>query len=168
MCYGGRRMRRDSLHLTLAFLGGVAEERVETLCGIAAGLDLAPFDLHLDQLGNWRHNRIVWAGCNPSSPGFVELNEAAGKLTAVLRKAGFTIEDRPFAAHVTLLRNADLRHSNAPEDSPVYEPIIWQVSGFVLVESQLRENGADYRIIGRWPSSSLDHHSIDANMGLRR
>ena len=42
---GGRATRRETLHLTLAFLGEVADEHVPHLCGLATGLSAPAFRL---------------------------------------------------------------------------------------------------------------------------
>ena len=63
------------------------------------------------------------------------------------------LEERAFAAHVTLLRNASESDLGT---LPALETIAWPVSEFVLVESQLAASGASYRIIDRWPLAAAD------------
>jgi len=139
---GGRLMRREMLHLTLAFLGDIAAERLADAIRVADGIaGAAPFTLALDHLGYWRHNRILWAG-GDSLP----LTLLATALTDGLRAAGFALDARPFVAHMTLLRDA---HCPSPPQLPT--PVIWPVTEFVLVESQLGREGARYEIIRRWP-----------------
>jgi 2'-5' RNA ligase len=46
---GGRPTRLETLHLTLAFLGEVADERVPGLLALATNLPAAPFELRIDQ-----------------------------------------------------------------------------------------------------------------------
>ncbi|MEK7738355.1 MAG: RNA 2',3'-cyclic phosphodiesterase [Pseudomonadota bacterium] len=154
---GGRRMRRETLHLTLAFIGDVPPERVESLQQAAAGVTNPVFTLQFDRLACWRHNRIAWAGCSePPLPLMTLVGQLAGRLAA----AGLPLEVRDFAAHVTLLRNA---HCQPLTEG---EPITWPVQDFVLVESNLMHkkvsapgsklpkeasDGAKYQIIDRWP-----------------
>lgn len=138
---GGRPMRRDSLHLTLAFLGEQPEARIAEARAVADAVAAEPFTLTIDRLGYWRHNRILWAGGD--CPPLVALADALG---ACLRAAGFVLDERPFAAHATLLRNA-----RCPAVPALATPIAWPVTEFVLVESRLSAEGADYRAIGRWP-----------------
>jgi 2'-5' RNA ligase len=52
------------------------------------------------------------------------------ELHSELRKGGFQLEDRPFAAHVTLLRKA-----KRPAAFPALPPVQWPVGEFSLVES---------------------------------
>ena len=61
---GGRAARAENLHLTLAFLGNVRQERFAELAAIgatAAGA-AAPFMLTLDSLGVFRDAGVAWAG----------------------------------------------------------------------------------------------------------
>lgn len=140
---GGRVMRRETLHVTLAFIGNVDAERLAQLQEVAARVSSPEFDLELDRLAWWRHNRIVWAGTAEVPPA---LETLAGDLAAGLRRAGFRVEDRPFAVHVTLLRNVrdggDLRQAAA---------VRWPVKEFLLVESLLKPRGAVYRPLARYP-----------------
>ena len=137
---GGRSMRRETLHLTLAFLGEVASGRIEGLRQVAAAIRAPSFTLRLDTLGCWRH--IVWAGCRQLPPPLAGL---VGQLQSVLLRAGVSLEDRPFAAHVTLLRNA-----RCGEPLPL-PPIAWHAAEFVLAAAQGSASGGGYAAIGRWP-----------------
>lgn len=140
---GGRRMDRDTLHLTLAFIGEVSPMQLETLKGLAATVAGVPFELVLDRLDWVRGKRIVWAGCNVLPPPLAQL---AASLAEKLREGGFRVEERPFAAHVTLLRKA-----GPPRASLTLPQVRWPAEDFVLVESNLNSDGARYSVIGRWP-----------------
>lgn len=137
----GRLMRRETLHLTLAFLGDVSDDRIADARRVADALAGEPFDISLDELGYWKHNRILWAG-GVSPP----LTFLAKDLNDGLRASGFRLDSRPFVAHMTLLRDARCA------ETPVFtEPVAWPVREFVLVESKLSSDGARYEAIGRWP-----------------
>jgi 2'-5' RNA ligase len=144
---GGRAMRRETLHLTLAFLGGVSLDRADRALAVAAEVRGDAFDLLLDRLECWRHNHIVWAGASLVPAAALHLAE---ELAGALRHEGFSLERRPFAAHVTLLRNA-----SCPEALPQPKPILWPVRDFVLVESRLSPKGAHYEVVGRWPLATV-------------
>ncbi len=137
-------MRRETLHLTLAFIGDIAPERLVQLKGIAAAIRLPSFDLLFDRLECLPRKKIAWVSTGAPT---AELQELAANLNAQLKAAGFRTEERPFAAHVTLLRKANCVAGKA-DDSLHIE---WPVRDFVLVESELKPEGASYRIIGRWP-----------------
>ncbi len=141
----GRRMRRDTLHMTLAFIGDVAPERLAALLAVGDRVGAAAFTLALDRLAGWRHNRIVWAGAHETPAPLAAL---VGRLNGELAAAGFPVEQRSFAPHVTLLRNA---RATLPERT--VDPIEWRVDGFALMESQRREDGAHYTPMGQWTVS---------------
>ncbi|MBM3391488.1 MAG: RNA 2',3'-cyclic phosphodiesterase [Betaproteobacteria bacterium] len=141
---GGRCMRRDTLHLTLAFVGETTPERLAALRGIAEAIRLPAFDLSFDRGQCLARKRIFWAAAGRIPEA---LRELAAALARQLDAAGFRTEDRPFAAHVTLLRHA--RCDGGPPPGELC--IAWPVRDFVLVESDMKPQGARYRIIGRWP-----------------
>jgi len=134
-------MRCDTLHVTLAFLGDIPADRLTEARKAADTVVAEPFDLELDRLGYWKHNRILWAG--GVSPRLTFLAEALGDN---LRAAGFALESRPFFAHLTLLRDA-----RCVELPVMREAVRWPVSEFVLAESRLSREGSRYDIVGRWP-----------------
>lgn len=137
---GGRAMRPQNLHLTLAFLGNVAGERVRGLAAMPAPA-VRRFELTLDCAGYWPRNRIVWAGAAAPPPALEAL--AAG-LRERLDGAGQPYDPKPFVPHVTLLREA--RRASLP----AFAPVAWPVTEVVLVQSV---PGADYAILARSPLS---------------
>ena len=139
----GRAMAAANLHVTLAFLGNVPEARVPAFEALADGLTGEPFELRLDRLGYWRHNRIVWAGAR-AMPAALEALAADMKLA--LQGVGWAVDERPYAAHVTLLRDA--RRGPAGHDA-IVPP--WRVDGFVLVRSEQGAGGVRYTPVRRWP-----------------
>ena len=87
----------ENLHLTLAFLG-----ETEDLAGAVAALAAIrarPFSLSVGgPLG--RFDDLWWAGVRAGRA----LEDLALSLQADLRARGFSIEDRPFQPHITLVR----------------------------------------------------------------
>lgn len=141
---GGRRMRREGLHLTLAFIGEVPAERLDILRQAAERVVAPAFTLRLDRLDCWRHKRIAWAGC--SEPP-LQLLTLVGQVFERLGEAGLPLAGGDYTAHVTLLRNV---HCAGCTPLPDFEPIDWAVSEFVLAESTLSPEGARYAVIDRW------------------
>ena len=140
---GGRMIPARNIHLTLVFLGNVATGRVPDLHALAATIVAPPTDLTIDEVDYWRRNRIAWAGA-AKCPG--TLRTLVAQLTHALLTAGFHCEDREYAPHITLLRDA--RRSPAVKAAG---GIAWRACDFVLMQS-LRRNGAVvYEAIGRWP-----------------
>ena len=139
----GIRIRDESIHLTLAFVGDVDGGRLAELLAPPAELTVARFTLTLDRWGCWPRNGIAWVG-----PSRVPdpLRELAAGMEAWLRDAGFEMDFRLFNPHVTLVRKAQC--APLPDSTPCIE---WQVKDFVLVRSTLAPDGSRYEIIGRWP-----------------
>ena len=140
---GGRAMAAANLHVTLAFLGNVPEARVPEFESLADALSGEAFELTLDTLGYWRHNRIVWAGAR-AAPAV--LQTLAGDMKRRLQTAGWPVDERPYAAHVTLLRKARRGPATHAAGMPP-----WQVGDFVLVRSEQGESGVRYTPVRRWP-----------------
>lgn len=139
---GGRRMRADSAHLTLVFVGQVATAKIEILKSIASGIHVPSFDLHLDRMGYWKRNRIAWLGTRQIPRPLAELVES---LEEGLRREGLKFDKRPYSPHLTLARKAFCGAPLSPDAD-----IRWRVEEFVLVRSSLLPAGAVYEVIGRW------------------
>lgn len=141
---GGRRMRSDSLHMTLQFVGAVGPARVARLCLVADRVSMAPFFLTLDRLGYWPHNHILWAGCAATTGPLHQLVAELADGIASDNEHSLSERER-FVPHITLLRQARC------QTEPVLDaPIVWRVGGFVLAESLLQPAGARYRIMKHW------------------
>jgi RNA 2',3'-cyclic 3'-phosphodiesterase len=97
------------------------------LQAIAAEVRGTRFALELDRVGSFRRARVAWVGCDSPPESIVALQAA---LSQRLRAAGFDLQDRPFAPHVTLVRKT-LRA--APRAR--IEAIAWPVTEYALVAS---------------------------------
>jgi 2'-5' RNA ligase len=139
---GGRRVARENLHLTLAFIGPVAPERVDDLLAAAAKVKAPPFEMTLDRLGCWQHNRILWAGCSDVPPLELRLYSA---LALELAAAGFMLDARTHVPHFTLVRDA---HCDCLRKHEI--AVHWRVDTFSLVASSLQRGGAQYRALACW------------------
>ena len=140
---GGRALPARNIHLTLVFLGEVAREHLPRLETLAAAVTVPRFELRVDHVGYWRHNRVVWAGVER---GAAELGALAAGLEQALVGDGFRFDKRAYAPHVTLLRNA----RRAPAVVSM-RPVAWLVTGHALVESVPFERARLYRVLRTWP-----------------
>ena len=143
---GGRAVRPENLHVTLAFLGSVEDGRIEEVERAAGEVAPRAVSLVLDQPGYWKHNRIVWAGASAAPP---ELEELVLELRNALARSRIGFDSKPFASHVTLLREA-----REPRAMPELEPIRWEVDGFALLRSQLLARGGGYEILNSWKAAA--------------
>src|SRR5262245_282515 len=140
---GGRVVAARNIHLTLAFLGDVRRYRLPQIEAAAARLSGSSYELVIDRVEYWRHNRILWAAveCCPDS-----LCELVAGLSSELRGLGFTSEDRPYVPHITLLRNARSRPANS-----MIASITWPVHDLALIESVPDGGQRVYKVLHRWP-----------------
>ena len=139
--WGGRRMKPDTLHMSLVFLGDTPAERLDELRTLAAGQEGRTFNLGFKQAACWRHNKVGFISPDDTPPALVQLVYG---LEEGLEAAGFHFDQRPYKPHVTLLRNTRCT------TQVVFEPIAWHPEEFVLVASDLTEHGPVYQLLGRW------------------
>ncbi len=135
----GRAMRRENLHLTLAFLGDTEAALLPDLIALAAGVRFAPIRLPLDLVGYWKHNRIIWCGAGEELRALAALVE---DLRARLDAAGIRYDPKPFLSHVTLVRDA----SGLPA-APAWIPLVWEAGDFALVRSTRAGGRVSYQVI---------------------
>jgi len=148
---GGRVMRVDTLHLTLAFLGEVSPARLPSLRALAATVagewqraQAAAVTFSLDHFGYWQHNHLAWIGCRTP---VAALHGLADALAAAVGERGFALEPRPFVPHVTLVRRAPV----APPCREEALPLSWRATDFALLRSRRQAGGAAYETLARWP-----------------
>ena len=129
----GKPVVAENIHLTLAFLGEADPDKAALGARAVQG---EAFDLPLEVSEYWKRNQVVWAGprCAPDP-----LERLAGALHLELRRGGFVLERRPFAAHVTLVRKA-----RRPHTLPDLPPIHWPAREFRLVQSRTSREGPTY------------------------
>jgi 2'-5' RNA ligase len=139
---GGRAMRAENIHLTLFFVGSIGRDRVPELERAAALVRGSPFSLVLDRVGYWRRSGIVWTGTTQCPSALADL---AADLQTALAGIGIEADERPYAPHVTLVRNARRR--------PVSRSIqgcVWDAHEYVLVESVQVAGSVRYEPFARW------------------
>jgi RNA 2',3'-cyclic 3'-phosphodiesterase len=139
---GGRVTRAETIHLTLAFLGETEESRISTIKSIGRTTVGKSHFLPIEQARYWKHNRIVWVGPNEIPAPLAAL---AAELNGRLMKEGFVLDERAFAAHITLIRKA-----REPRALPALPPLDWPVEDFVLVRSRLSNEGSRYDVLERF------------------
>ncbi len=140
---GGKMMRTATLHCTLAFLGEVAEHRLEALQLAAQEVVFRPFAITWTAAHYWGHNHIVYAAPDETPPA---LSDLVMSLQDILRTHRFRFEERPYKAHVTLLRHA--QWTDAP--LPPMPSVAWRCREFVLVQSLGDAQGARYEVLCRF------------------
>lgn len=142
---GGRRMRDDSLHLTLAFIGDVSEAQAEQLIALCQGLDCPTGEWPLDRVGYFPRGGVAWLGSQATPEPLDTLHT---RLWYALAGEGFTPPDQPFVPHVTLLRRARPPHSEAiPGPS-----LTWRYNRVTLIHSVPDGAGRRYDPLAHSPA----------------
>jgi len=145
------------IHLTVVFLGNIAEDQIDPLGRSVAAIcrEHAPFQIALKGVGYFgsrRHPRVLWMGLN----GDIDRMEIfRNALQETLRPYGIKTENRPFRPHLTLGRFKKgerpgtvldefidrYRESSSPAE---------KLEELCLFKSQLKPGGAIYTRLGAW------------------
>lgn len=151
----------DRLHLTLAFLGEVEEERLAVLDAAVAPVFAGRprLAMRLDGAGTFpprRPARVAWIGVAAQPGGELEMLEGHAR-QALARAPGVLeqpLEDRPYHAHVTVARPRRPWNQGAVDafrsacDGLAGE---WEAGRAVLLESHLGGRGARYEMRREYP-----------------
>ncbi len=140
-----------NLHLTLKFLGEVAEAAYPRVCDALHCVEgFPPFPIRFVGLGAFprpRGARVLWVGVQQ---GAVELAELAARVDSALQPLGFQPEERPFSPHLTIGRlRTPAYHpelESAVQRSAHVEIGSQRVQSVELVESHLQRPGPVYTV----------------------
>lgn len=153
---GVRPVRESQLHLTLHFLGDVANDRLPVLLDAMQAIEFEPFAFAIAGVGRFPPRgraTVLWAGL-ATSDALQSLHQQIG--TALLN-AGFRVERRRYRPHVTLARLA-------PDTPPevVDRFLIAQaglalsdipVERFTVYESRKTPSGSEHVPLARVPAT---------------
>ena len=139
-----------NLHVTLKFLGLMAEEAIPEL-----SLHLAQvcakhqvFNYHCRGLGHFKQS--IWLGVDPS-PELLALSKDIENCCALL---GFAAEQKRFTPHVTIARYGKAARpplSNLTDRFGHQEWFVGAISEACLFKSETLPAGAKYTVIERYP-----------------
>lgn len=143
-----RWVRPENLHVTLKFLGEVAESKVESVRGTLGKIrseQVATLEFRgVGFFPNEQHPRVFWAGIEASA----NLKMLALDIENAMEKLGFPREQREFSPHLTLAR---FERPRVPEalgkiigESKEREFGSLRTSEFHLIQSKLKPSGAEY------------------------
>lgn len=138
----GRFVRRETYHVTLAFLGDINEavshDAVGALEEACVGRGAVP--LRSEGLGTFGrpHDATLWLGL-AAAPELVGL---ASSVRECLAACGVAFEDKPFRPHVTLGRRVRLPRADLPS---LAFPLPDEAVRATLFKSILEPDGARYK-----------------------
>lgn len=150
---GARWRPAEAFHITLRFIGDVAENVAADVDAELTTVAGGPMELSLQGVGDFGEGadiHAVWAGVNESEP----LRRLARACEVAVRRAGLKPDTRSYKPHVTL---AYLRRPN-PAEVAVWiqsnnllhtEP--FRVTSFGLYSSWQSDQGSWYRLEREYP-----------------
>jgi 2'-5' RNA ligase len=155
---GGQLVPPANFHVTLAFLGTVAERCIPELQMVAqraarawnestAGMQtpepqLPRLQIALDRIEYWQSPKIL---CATASATPIALSALADFLKRHAIGAGFSPDLKPFRTHVTLARKVPSGSHGHRVDST-----LCNFSDFVLVDSRTASDGPLYSVLKSW------------------
>ncbi|NLC34840.1 MAG: RNA 2',3'-cyclic phosphodiesterase [Alcaligenaceae bacterium] len=152
--YGGRMMRTDTLHMTLAFLGQADEAATQHLVAACQEWTLPSGSMVLREPGRFLNAKVVWLGPAAAEPASLEwLYRANEQLWAQLAPLGWSPRETAFRPHVSLLRNAGPGPLEALQGPTVH----WTPKRCVLVGSRPTQAGSRYTVLAEIPLANEPH-----------
>lgn len=146
---GARWTEVDRFHLTLRFIGEVDHPTFYEIGEALMNVTMPPFELQLRGLGQFPPEggvRQLWIGMAPSDG----LQRLKRQIDRAVSGAGIKPERRRFVAHVTLARFASPplvdRLASWVARRSLYASQPFPVSGFSLLSSRLRADGAEHLV----------------------
>ena len=143
---GARWVPEENLHITVRFIGEVAENVAEDLAEALHGVRASTFSVSIAGAGHFESRkrvRTLWLD--------VEKNEALqalhDRIDSVLVRAGLEPERRRYKPHVTLARLKEARPATVRDwlaANGMFRAIPYRVDRFVLFSSHLGRNGSIY------------------------
>ena len=148
-----KRVDPAHMHVTLAFLGEIADARVPSLVDeLSVDIDTSPFSAELRGLGVFPPHgapRILWLGVGE---GADEIAEVQQEVANRLERLDVLLEQRPFHPHLTLARwrtsrPADRERALSADHDTVVARV--NVHHVTLYESRLSPAGPSYTVLAR-------------------
>lgn len=146
-------VRPEAIHLTLKFIGEVDDKSVVEICNIVKNVACSykGFEIDIESVGYFggRSATVLWVGTGQGSD---ELRRLQKDLDGQLAEAGWPMETREFAGHLTLCR---IRNSKAGEKlakiSQQYKDFklgVISADSITVYQSELKPEGPVYTVLG--------------------
>lgn len=154
-----RWVNKDNLHITLVFLGYLADDEIAEICRISKEVARKqdPFLLTFKKIvfgPPKKPPRMIWA-TGEKSEELAHLQNVLEKSLANAENVAFTSEKSSFSPHITLARLKSFEFRNMePEEVPQVDEEInlnFEVTSIELMESTLKRGGSEYSVIESFP-----------------
>lgn len=134
----GLRVNAENIHLTLLFLGKLAQEQQDKVVHEAKKIIVPEFELSLNKIGYFKKAQVAWLGTDIIPKPLLNLNQ---QLLKVAKQSKIDISQQTYKPHVTLSKKS------VKINKKMIEPINWKVSSFVLFKSIDTREGVKYQIV---------------------
>ncbi len=136
----------ENIHLTLVFLGEVAEQTLPSIKHELEELAAAPVPIRLTNLNTFQRAGVLVAEVDPT-PRLLHLQ---AQIASRMARCGFPLEDRPYHPHITLARSHErLRLSDSQRTLPPSLQRSFRVDTINLYRSNLIPTGPHYEILAQ-------------------
>lgn len=136
-----------NLHLNLAFLGNLTEQQIEALFELVNEIQFDPINIHINTLGHWSDNKILWVGAEQQNASFLSLSD---KLKEIGKTLKLEMDPRTYVPHIGLYRNCAHFPQSINTDDLNFE---FCFDTFVLFQSLTLAHSVDYHIIRHWKAT---------------
>lgn len=147
---GGRLIPARNFHVTVLFLGEVAQSHLHAVIEAGAATSSPAFTLMLDRIDAWSRSRVLALTGRQTPPELAALAASLrfSLLSQQIKLKHEVSKQQVFRPHITLAR--DLPRSRPPQN---IAPIEWPVRQFALIDSTVTRGGSEYQVLGHWPLS---------------
>ena len=145
------------LHLTLRFIGDVADETRQRIESALDRVRVRSFFLAIEGTGRFPprgHPSVTWAGV----AGHPHLHQLRQQVDDGLLATGVSFELRPFVPHFTVARTNEASSGAVEQWLKQHRDFTgpaWRVDAFHLMASDLAPEGTEHRVLKTFPLGSL-------------
>lgn len=148
----GRWITPENLHVTLVFLGEVAEQALPSIKNELEQLNFSPFPIRLTNLNTFPRAGVLIVEVDPNQ----RLLHLQAQVVSRMVHCGFVPEERPYHPHITLARFLGSRALRLSESQRTLSASLrrsFSADTINLYRSNLTPNGAHYEILTQTKSS---------------
>jgi 2'-5' RNA ligase len=150
---GARWVPVEQLHLTLRFIGEVADTTLEAIRQALGAVRGTQFPLAVQRVGHFpprKSPHVLWVGADAGA----SLADLQVQVEAAVQTAGLAPEHRPFSPHITIARLRETPPHVVAELEKRHQAFAcapFEVPAFHLYESTLTGKGAIHERVASYP-----------------
>ena len=150
---GARWAPPENLHVTLRFIGDLAEDRIADIGDALDAIRMPALHVTLRGAGHFssgKKTRAVWVGVEKTE----ELAALQARVERAVTACGLEPERRKYAPHVTIARLSRARPGHVRswlEANAAFEDAPFEAATFTLYESRLGKSGPGYLPLAEFP-----------------